>query len=346
MAVEYKDYYVALGLKKGASDKEIRSAFRKLARQYHPDVNPGDKEAEARFKEINEANEVLSDPDKRVLYDQLGARWRDYEQYRSAGGDATPEEFLRGTSGFAGGPGAGARPGGPRYEYRNMNADDLRDLFGDGEPFSDFFNTTFGRGARAGGPSGRGAGGASMQLPGQDVEQQVEITLEEAVKGTARVLQYADEAGPRRIEATIPAGVREGSRVRLSGQGAPGYNGGPNGDLYLVVRLAPHPLFELKEADVHVDAPVELHVCMLGGEATVPTPKGTKLALKIPAETQNGRVFRLGGQGLPTMRAGGKAGDLYAKVQVVLPTHLSAEERGLIERLAELRGAKEAVSNQ
>lgn len=349
MAIEFKDYYAALGLKKDASEKEIRSAFRKLARQYHPDVNPGNKEAEARFKELNEANEVLSDPEKRTLYDQLGPKWRDYEQYRSSGGDATPAEFLRATSGFAG---AGSRggAGGPRYEYRSTNADDLRDLFGDGDPFSDFFHQSFGRGgagrtgAGAGGAFGRG--GAPVQMPGQDVEQQVDITLQEAIQGTTRVLQYADEAGPRRIEAKIPPGVREGARIRLSGQGAPGYNGGPNGDLYLVVRVAPHPLFEVKEADVHVDIPVELHVCLLGGEVTVPTPKGTRLALKIPAETQNGRVFRLNGQGLPPMRAGGKAGDLYARAQVVLPTHLSEEERRLIERLAELRGAKEAVSNQ
>jgi DnaJ-class molecular chaperone len=137
--------------------------------------------------------------------------------------------------------------------------------------------------------------------------------------------------------------VRQGARIRLAGQGGPGYNGGPNGDLYLIVDLKPHPLFELKEADVHVNVPVELHVCMLGGEALVPTPKGTKLALTIPPETQNGRVFRLTGQGLPPMKAGGKAGDLYAKVQAVLPTHLSGEERDLFRRLAELRGAREGA---
>lgn len=331
--MEFKDYYEILGLKKGAAEKEVRSAYRKLARQYHPDVNPGNKEAEQRFKEINEANEVLSDPEKRKLYDELGPRWREYEQYRAAGGQATPEEFLRGSM-----AGAGAH-GGPRYEYRSMNEDDLADLFGEGAPFSDFFYQAFGSGTR---PGGAGAGRRStIQLPGQDIEQAVEITLEEAVKGGTRILQYADQQGARRIEATIPAGVRDGSRIRLAGQGGAGYNGGPNGDLYLVVRIEPHPLFELKEADVHVSVPVELHVCLLGGEALVPTPKGTRLALTIPAETQNGRVFRLSGQGLPAMRKGGKAGDLYAKVQVVLPTHLSEEERGLFRRLAELRGTRE-----
>ena len=333
--MDFKDYYEILGLKRGATDKEIRSAYRKLARKYHPDVNPGNKEAEARFKETNEAHEVLSDPEKRKLYDELGPRWREYEQYRAAGGQATPEEFLRGTA--ARGFGAG---GGPRYEYRTVNPEDLSDLFGEGAPFSDFFYQTFGRGAQAG---GAGRGGRAVQVPGQDIEQQVEITLEEAVKGTTRVLQYADRQGSRRIEASIPAGVREGSRIRLAGQGGPGYNGGRNGDLYLIVHIKPHPLFEVKEADVHVNVPVELHTCMLGGEAMVPTPRGTRLALTIPAETQNGRVFRLSGQGLPAMHGHGKAGDLYAKVQVVLPTHLSAEERSLFQRLAELRGARQGA---
>ena len=220
-----------------------------------------------------------------------------------------------------------------------MGEDDLQDLFGDGAPFSDFFYQSFG----SGGSSFGRRGGASVQMPGQDIEQSVEITLEEAAKGATRVFQYADQHGTRRFEATIPAGARDGSRIRLSGQGAAGYNGGPSGDLYLVVHVAPHPLFELKEADVHVNLPVELHICMLGGEAHVPTPKGTRLALTIPAETQNGRVFRLSGQGLPAVRKGGKAGDLYAKVQVVLPTHLSDEERDLFTRLAALRGAREGV---
>ena len=333
--MDFKDYYELLGLKKSATDKEIRSAYRKLARKYHPDVNPGNKEAEARFKEINEAHEVLSDPEKRKLYDELGPRWREYEQFRAAGGQATPEEFLRGTT--ARGSGAG---GGPRYEYRTMSEEDLSDLFGEGAPFSDFFYQTFGGGARAGGTGRRGR---AVQVPGQDIEQQVEITLEEAVKGTTRVLQYADRQGTRRIEATVPAGVREGSRIRLAGQGGAGYNGGRNGDLYLIVHIKPHPLFEIKDADVHVNVPVELHTCMLGGEAMVPTPKGTRLALTIPPETQNGRVFRLSGQGLPAMQGRGKAGDLYARVQVVLPTHLSAEERNLFQRLAELRGARQGA---
>ena len=335
--MDFKDYYETLGLKKGASDKEIRSAYRKLARQYHPDLNKGDAAAEARFKEVNEANEVLSDPEKRKLYDELGSRWRDYEQYRAAGGDATPAEFLRGTR--AAGAGSFGRTGtGTGTTYQTMTEEDLQDLFGDSNPFSDFFNQTFGGfGRNRTGGTGRRA--TPAQLPGQDIEQQVEITLEEAVKGATRILQWSDQQGQRRLEATIPAGVRQGSRIRLAGQGGRGYNGGPSGDLYLVVEIEPHPLFELKDADVYVDVPVELHVCMLGGQAMVPTPKGTRLALTIPPETRNGRVFRLSGQGLPAMRAKGKAGDLYARVQVVLPAHLSEEERDLFRRLATLRGA-------
>ncbi len=347
--MDSKDYYAVLGLQKGASDKDIRSAFRKLARQYHPDVNKGNTDAETRFKEVNEANEVLSDPDKRTLYDTLGSRFREYEQYRTAGGTATPEEFMRAATARAGNPfaSAGTGPGGARFQTRTMSEEELEALFGNRSAgaagaagFGDFFQQAFSGGRPGAGTSGAGRrGGASIQMPGEDIEQPVDITLQEAVLGTTRTVDYSEGLNARRIEATIPAGVQEGARIRLAGQGAAGFNGGPRGDLYLLVHIAEHPNFEVKGRDIYTAIEVDLVTCMLGGEATVPTPKGKRLALTIPPETQNGRVFRLSGQGLPAMRAGkGKGGDLLATVRVVLPTHLSTEERDLFKRLAELRG--------
>lgn len=180
-------------------------------------------------------------------------------------------------------------------------------------------------------------------MAGRDIEQDIEITIEEAATGTTRVLEVSDAQGTRRIEARIPAGVREGSRIRLAGQGGRGSNGGPNGDLYLVLHVQTHPPFELRGADVFVTVSVPLYTALLGGEVQVPTPRGTRLALTIPPETQNGRVFRLAGQGLPPLERNGHAGDLYATVSVVLPTNLSAEEREFVQRLAELRGVREAA---
>ncbi len=348
--MDSKDYYAVLGLQKGASDKEIRSAFRKLARQYHPDVNKGNTDAETRFKEVNEANEVLSDSDKRKLYDTLGSHWREYEQYRTAGGTATPEEFLRATTARAGNPfagtAAGSGPGGARFQTRTMSEEELEALFGNrsggSAGFGDVFQQAFG-GRSGTGTSGAGRrGGASIQMPGEDIEQPVDITLQEAILGATRTVDYSEGLNARRIEATIPAGVQEGARIRLAGQGAASFNGGSRGDLYLLVHVAEHPHFEVKGRDVYTTIEVDLVTCLLGGEVTVPTPKGKRLALTIPPETQNGRVFRLSGQGIPAMRNGkGKGGDLLATVRVVLPTHLSAEERDLFKRLAALRGKDE-----
>jgi curved DNA-binding protein len=328
--MDVRDYYETLGVKRDASAQEIRSAYLRLARQYHPDVNPGNSEAEARFKEINEAHEVLCDPEKRKLYDELGPRCRDYARYRAAGGTASPEEFLRGAA--AAGGGQGGRP----YAYHSTSEDDLRDLFGVASSFADFFDQVFRggqRGARAGRPRGPRAG--------QDIEQGIAITVEEAATGTTRVLEITDAQGTRRIDARTPAGMREGLRIRQVGQGGRDSNGGPNGDLYLVVHIQPDPLFALKGSDVFVTVPVPLYTCLLGGEVQVPTPQGTRLALTIPPETQNGRVFRLAGQGLPPLGRDERAGDLYATVRVVLPTHLSPEARDLVRRLAELGGARE-----
>jgi DnaJ-class molecular chaperone len=302
------DYYELLGVKRGSSEKEIRQAFRKLARKHHPDLNPGDASAEARFKEISEAYEVLSDADKRAKYDRYGHDWAYAEQAEAARAQA------------------GSRRGGGSYARTDGGFADFQDIFGGGG-FEDLFR-------------GGGRGGAQFRvedLPGQDIEQPVTVTLEEAYAGTTRVLATeGKDHSPRRLEVRIPPGVRDGSRVRVAAEGVAGPFGGPRGDLYLLVTVAPHRAFQREGDDLTVKVPVPVHVAVLGGEAEVPTLKGTKLALRIAPETQNGQRIRLKGQGMPHLGGPG-AGDLYAEVGVVLPTHLSDEERALFQRLAELR---------
>ncbi len=328
MAVDYKDYYKILGVNKNATEKEIRSAYRKLARQHHPDVNPGDKAAEDRFKEINEANEVLSDPEKRKKYDELSEY---YQQYGRMPGS------------FAGGP---AGRDGARYEYRTINPEDLNDLFGGQSPFSDFFEQFFGSsfaGAgnsgfpNVGGRTGAGAGTAGRARQratmGQDIESQVEVTLAEAYSGATRVFELTDADGStKRIEVKIPAGVDEGSRIRIAGQGAPGTAG--RGNLYLVVHIVPDARFTREGTTLRTTVDVPLAVAMLGGQAHVTTPDGRRLALRIPPETANGKSFRLRGQGMPQLGQPDQRGDLYAEVSVALPTHLNDEQRRLFEAFA------------
>jgi curved DNA-binding protein len=309
--MEYKDYYKILGVDRNAGQKEIKQAYRKLARKYHPDVNPGDKTAEARFKEINEAHEVLSDPDKRKKYDQLGNQWQTWQHM---GG--RPQDFDW-NQWFA--PGAG-----PRVQYGTI--EDLEEMLGGAGGFSDFFQSIFG-----GMGPGRGAGTARPRH-GRDVETEAEITLEEAFQGTVRVI----EKDGRRLEVKIPAGVDTGSRVRVKGEGAPGTAGGQPGDLYLRVKVLSHSTFERRDSDLTCDLPVDLYDAILGTEVRVPTLKGAVL-LKIPPETQNGRVFRLAGQGMPSLKDPGQRGDLYVKVQVRLPEHLTDRERSLFRELARLR---------
>jgi curved DNA-binding protein len=330
--VDFRDYYAVLGVPKTASEKEIRSAFRKLARQHHPDVNPGDKSAEDRFKEVSEAYEVLSDPEKRKLYDALGPKWREYEQYRAAGGTASPSEFAQATAAGAGagagrGPGFDPFAGARRRTTGTASPDDLNDMFGDESPYSDFFRSIFGE-ARATPRARRGG----------DVEVRVEISLEEAYRGTTVQLQFSDSSGvTRKLEARIPPGVRDGSRIRLAGQGAAGLNGGPAGDAYMIVDVRPHPRFRREGDNLRVEAPVDLYTCLLGGEIHVETLKGTRLAVRVPPETQNGQAIRLKGQGMPHLNHPDQAGDMFVEVRVVLPTQLSAEERELVTRLAETR---------
>jgi len=308
--MEYKDYYKVLGVERSASEKEIKQAFRRLARQCHPDVNPGDKGAEERFKEINEAYEVLSDPEKRSRYDQLGADWQRWQQTGGRPGDF---DWSRWTAGRRG-AGVDVRYGTP---------DDLRDLFGADSPFSDFFGQIFG---------GTAAGGAGFRPQvrrqrSQEIEQPVEIGLQEAYQGTKRILQI----GSQRLEVKIPAGARTGTRVRISGASG-GAGSGQAGDLYLKVVVAPDPRFERKGDDLYASVTVDLYTLVLGGEVRVPTMEG-EVVLSIPAETQSGRTFRLHGKGMPHLEKPGKQGNLYARVEARLPVRLTPRQRELFEEL-------------
>jgi DnaJ-class molecular chaperone len=325
--MEFKDYYQILGVGKTATDKEVKQAYRKLARKHHPDVNPGDKTAEARFKEINEAYEVLGDPEKRRKYDELGANWRMYEQAQQSG-QAWP-------GGPFGGPDAGAggawtiNMGGEGY--RTMTEDEMHELFGNEDPFSDFFRTFFGGGARDS-ARGRQARGPRTQK-GRDLEHEVELTLEEAYHGATRRISIKQGGHARSVDVRIPVGVKEGSRVRAAGEGEAGSNGGAAGDLYLRVRLKPHAVFERKGSDLHAKVGLPVTTAVLGGEANVPTITGP-VRLKIPETTQNGQVFRLKGHGMPAVGKPDDRGDLYATVEVQLPRSLTKEQREHYESLA------------
>ncbi|HEU5464556.1 MAG TPA: DnaJ C-terminal domain-containing protein [Candidatus Binatia bacterium] len=351
MAVQFRDYYEALGVNTNASEDEIKSAFRKQARKYHPDVNPGDKSAEEKFKEINEAYEVLSDAEKRKRYDTLGPNWKAGEEFRP--------------------------PPGWQQESR-VDFGDMGDIFGGASGmggagaggFSDFFETLFGGGRRAG-RSRRGGAGFSMR--GRDIEAEIELTLEEAHRGGRRsislqvmescpdcrgtgtkdgkaVCSTCRGAGvvqrPKTLEVTIPPGVRDGSVIRLAGQGEPGANGGPPGDLLLRVRLRPHRLFDLTgDNDVQVELPVAPWEAALGARVSVPTLEGP-VEMTIPAGTQAGQRLRLRGQGLN--RRDGRRGDQYAKLKIVNPPRLTSAERELFEKLRDASrfDARELMPNR
>jgi len=318
MAVDFKDYYKTLGVSKNATEKEIRQAYRKLARQYHPDVNPGDKTAEEKFKEINEANEVLSDPEKRKKYDELSSYYQQYGRMPGASGPM-------GEGGFGGG----------RYEYRTITEEELNELFGGQSPFSDFFETFFSSSFTPGaGGTTRTAGRARQRATvGRDIESPVEVTLAEAYQGATRVFELTGQDGnSKRLEVKIPAGVDEGSRIRIAGQGSQGAAG--RGDLYLRVHVLPDHRFTREGTTLHTPVEVPLATAMLGGEVRVMTPGGRGLMLRIPPETANGKSFRLRGQGMPHLGQPDRRGDLYAEVKVVLPTHLNDEQRRLFEAFA------------
>jgi molecular chaperone DnaJ len=323
-----KDYYEILGVSRNASEKELKQAYRRLARQYHPDINPGDKSAEAKFKEMNTAYEVLSNPEKRKKYDQFGEQWEYADQFAKSGGQERVRwDFDR---------------GGTSFEYGDMSG------------YGDIFSSLFG-------DSGIGSRTKRGPRRGQDIESPVEATLEEAYHGSTRLMQLQTQepctacggtgrvgnracticggAGvklnPRRLEVKIPAGVKDGSRIRIAGEGGSGLAGGKKGDLYLVVKVLPHKLFELKGDDLYTEVSVPLATAMLGGEVRLPTLNGN-ISLKIPPETQNGKVFRLAGKGMPQL-SNKKYGNMLAKVKVVLPTNLTEEEKKLFEKLRSLR---------
>jgi DnaJ-class molecular chaperone len=325
--VEFKDYYKTLGVSKTATDKELKAAYRKLARKHHPDVNPGDKGAEAKFKEINEAYEVLGDPEKRKKYDDLGANWRQYEQAQQSGYGPAGGPFAGGGP-FGGGFNGGAwnvNVGGPGG-YRTMTPDEMEEMFGgEGEsPFSDFFKTFFGgdfaREQRA------------RTSPGRDLEHEIDLSLEEAFSGATRRLTIQKDGQSRTIDVRIPAGVKTGSRVRAAGGGEAGAHGGAAGDLYLRVRIRPHPTFEVQGTDLYAKVPLPLATAVLGGEAQVPTLTGP-VRLKIPELTQQGQRFRIKGHGMPTVGKPKERGDLYATAEIVLPKKLSEKQRKLFEEL-------------
>ena len=325
--MEFQDYYGLLGVPKTASDKEIRSAYRKLARKYHPDVNPGNPEAETRFKQVTEAYEVLSDPEKRKKYDQLGARWKDYEAWQHAkAAGAQPQDQPFDWSGFVSRGG----PRGARYEYRSVTPEELQDQFGEEHIFSDFFETFFGRGE-----GGARGDRAARPRRGNDLENVTEVSLAEAYRGATRLVDLPQPDGQtRRIEVKIPPGVDNGSRVRIAGQGAPGRSGGPPGDLYLVTLVRPDPRFERHGDELRTRVTAPFPTLLLGGEVRVPIPDGRSLALRIPAGTQDGRVFRLRGQGMPHLGQADVRGDLHAEVHARLPERLTARQRELVEEFA------------
>lgn len=318
MPAPFKDYYKILGVDRNASEKEIKAAFRKLARKYHPDVNPGDKASEERFKEISEANEVLTDKEKRQKYDQYGQYW---EQV-----------------GAGGGPGPGGVP--PGWEGFTFDFGDFGRTDGRGDRydaggesgFSDFFEMLFG----AGRPGARAGGGhrAAHRAPakGRNVQAELEIPFEDAFLGA----QKDFTVNGRRIQLTIPKGVKDGQKMRLANQGEDGRGG--RGDLLITIKVRPHPMFERREDDLYVEVPVDYVVAALGGEVCVPTPSG-RVTMKIPPGTSGGRTFRLPGQGMPKLHEN-KRGNMYAKIRVYVPEKMPDKERDLLQQIRDIRDKK------
>ena len=315
--MEYKDYYKILGVEKTATTEQIKKAYRKLARQYHPDVNPNDATAEQKFKEVNEANEVLSDTEKRKKYDQFGADYQRYEQAGAGGAGRGPggfdwSQYAQGGQGGFGGFGGGGNPFGGEG----------------GDDFSDFFSSMFG------GMGGGAAGGRSTRPgAGQDYQAELELTLEEAYQGGPRTITVQG----KNLRITIQPGVADGQTIRLRDQGGPGRNGGPNGSLLITFRILPDVRYVRTGDDLTQDVPVSLYRALLGGSQTVETLSGA-VKINIKPESANGTRLRLRGKGFPVYRQERKFGDLYLRLNVQLPQNLTDQEKDLIKQLAQLRG--------
>lgn len=302
MAVSYQDYYKLLGVDRNAKTEEISKAFKKLARKYHPDLNPNDKKAEEKFKEINEAYEVLKDPEKRKLYDQLGPNWQHGQQFQDQGHDFGNVHF------DFGGQGGGSHD------------------------FSDFFESIFGGGGRSGGFGDAFGGFQQRPRRGRDVEAELPLTLQEALKGGKRQVTLQMPTGPKTLEINVPAGVKDGAKLRLSGQGDPSSSGGAPGDLFLRIHYLPNSVFKVDGDNLHCDVNVAPWEAVLGAKVPVPTLEG-EVELKIPAGTNSGKKFRLRGKG---MGSPSKRGDLLARIMIVTPAKLTDEESELWKKLSEI----------
>lgn len=312
--MEYKDYYKILGVDKKASQEEIKKQYRKLARKYHPDKNPDDKASEEKFKELQEAYEVLSDKEKRSKYDTLGSNWKQYQHAGAGGGGFDFSQWANSGNG---------------RQYRTS----FDDIFGGGGGFSDFFQSFFGGGQSQGGGFGRGQRqGGFRQMKGQNYEADIRLSLTDAYHGTSTVLNVDN----RKIKINLKPGVKDGQTLRVKGKGAASQSGGENGDLLLKISVSNNTNFRLEENDLHLNVDVDLYKAILGGKISVNAFSGP-INLNIPPETPNGKVLRLKGKGMPIYGKTGLFGDLYLKINVVLPKKLSPEEISLFEKLSALR---------
>jgi len=301
----YIDYYKILGVDKNATQEDIKKAYRKLARKLHPDLNPNDKEAERKFKEINEANEVLSNPENRAKYDKYGEHWKHGEEYEKAQQQQQQRHHQSYGKDFGGG---------------FSGAD-----FGEGEDFSDFFQSMFGN---AGGFGRSSRGSASGKFKGQDVHAELNLSLKDA----ATTHQQTFDINGKKVRITIPAGVYDGQQIKLKGHGNPGYNGGPNGDLYITFTIPADPDFERIGDDLKTKVAIDLYTAILGGDVNVNTLTGS-VNLKVKPETQNGMTVRLKGKGFPVYKKEGEFGDLFVTYDVKLPTNLTDKQKQLFEQL-------------